>query len=122
MTVTVGEFRESAESLIDYIFEHEVEDFFDQIEDEDGYPANHVYFAAFIAWNGMRELDGKEYASLWNVLHDNHDGQYYHCTENCGYIGTKADPIQDRLILGLPSSEPMPAGVCPVCAGTVCCV
>lgn len=120
--VTVGEFREATEALIDYILEHEYDDFVRQLEDdEEGCPGNHIYFAAFVAWCGLQELDGEGYETLWSVVHHDYDGQYFYCENNqkCGYIGTKVEPIQDRLVLALPSGEPMPSGVCPRCAGLV---
>jgi hypothetical protein len=117
--ITVGEFRESTEALMNYIFEHETDDFIDQLEDEDGKPAYHIYFDAFVAMNAFAELDGLDYEPLWECLHANHDGQYFYCTERCGYIGIVAEPIQDRLILDLEDNEPVPSGVCPRCAGTV---
>lgn len=120
--IKVGEFRQSIIDMFNYIIEFEEEDFIEQIErfEEDTRPASHIYLAALTALNAIQEADGVEYTPLGRALHGVGGTNYFLCTnQECGYVGTRIDPLQDRLILSLDHNEPMPAGVCPHCAGTV---
>lgn len=119
--VTVGNFRTAIDDMVNYILLHETDDFVEQIErfEADGTaPKSHVFLSAFHAHLGFCEADGILVPSLGECLEL--DYELFICmNKECQYIGSKTDPIQDRLVLELPHNDPMPAGVCPYCGGIV---
>ena len=124
---SINDLRMAITDMISYLVQFEEDDFREQIErfDNEGTnPSGHVYLAAFVAHNALLESEGKQADMLGNWLghgDDEHPATYFQCqnTEDCGYIGTVTDPIQDGLILTLDYNEPIPAGVCPYCAAIV---
>ena len=124
---SINDLRVAITDMISYLTQFEEEDFREQIERfeaDDTNPSSHVYLAAFVAHNALLESEGKQPDMLGQWLGYRPGEQlltYFQCqnTEDCGYIGTVTDPIQDGLILTLDYNEPIPAGVCPYCAAIV---
>ncbi len=125
----IKEFRPAVQGMIGYIRETELEDFIEQIErfELDGtYPAGHVFMDAFTADKALTESVGEEPETLGEALASSRGesisdyAKYFQCQNpDCGYIGTKTDPMSDSLLLALAYNEPIPAGLCPHCADIV---
>lgn len=117
--VTVGNFRQAIEDMTNFIFEYETDDFVEQIErfEADGTaPKSHIFLCAFTAHLALCEAEGLLVPSLGECLEL--DYELFICqNRECEYIGSKVDPLQDRLVLELPYNDPVPAGVCPHCGG-----
>lgn len=123
--VTVGDFRESVTRLMSYIFITERDEFVENMEhfELDGTsPANHILLDAFVVYNALREADGEPTISLAEFIDEvtRVPGPLFICTNTeCGYIGTKTDPLMQGQLLDLSPNDPMPAGGCPHCGGIV---
>lgn len=121
---TVKEFREALETLIDYCWREEEDDFVTQMENDESV-LHHVFLSIFTLHNTILVSDGLVGTQLKYIMQDRNRGyampeHYFLCTnEECGIMNHEVDLIPESLTLSLEPGEKIPAGCCKTCGGTV---